>query len=64
MRKMFERRMSWADENGMRLLLLLSPDEGTDRDRLRAFYKQQGFEFGSEHHLDNHAIRVPKGAVI
>ena len=59
MRTMFEARMKWADDNDKRLLLLLSPDDDTDRERLRAFYEGQGFEFGSDYPIDNHAVRVP-----
>ena len=60
MRKMFEEHMRWADETGRRFFLLLSPDIDTDEDRLRAFYEEQGFEFGEDYPHDKHAIRLPK----
>ena len=60
MRKMFSDRMEWADQNDMRLLLLLSPDENTDKDRLKAFYEQHHFEFGEMHAVSDHAVRLPK----
>lgn len=59
MRAMFEAHLKWADEAGKRLFLLLSPDDDTDEDRLRAFYESQGFEFGDDRDYDKHAIRMP-----
>ena len=60
MSKMFADRMEWADQNDMRLLLLLSPDDDTDKDRLRAFYEEHHFEFGEGHAISDHGLRVPK----
>lgn len=60
MRGLFQRHMDWADENGMRLLLILDPEDGVDPARLRKFYEGHGFEFGDRDDLDHHAIRTPK----
>mgnify|MGYP000745960387 CR=1 FL=1 len=60
MRKMFGERMAWADKRDMRLLLLLSPDDDTDKERLRAFYEEHGFEFGEGYAISDHGLRVPK----
>ena len=59
MRKMFAERMEWADNHDMRLLLLLSPDDDTDKDRLKAFYERHHFEFGEGHAISDHAVRLP-----
>ena len=55
MRPMFEGRMEWADEEDIRLLLYLAPDDGVDPDRLRKFYEKYDFHFDE----NDHAIRLP-----
>lgn len=56
MRALFMTLIRRADDENRDLFLMLSPDEGTDPDRLRAFYESHGFEMGSD---DVHMIRRP-----
>ena len=56
MHGLFLRLIKRADDEHCDLFLMLSPDEDTDRDRLRAFYERHGFIMGSD---DQHMIRRP-----
>lgn len=60
MRSLLARLTEWADDESRDLFLMLSPDEDTDIDRLRAFYETIGFEAGSD---GIHMIRRPEKTV-
>jgi len=45
-----------SDDEGFNLFLLLSPDDDTDADRLRAFYESLGFVSG-DGSMASHMIR-------